>query len=88
MLGLFSINLGFYIVPVYKLQLNSHIILGLLSIYLAYFIFGLPPITLYFRWLLKDSWKRALLEGSVIVIMNVIVMASFAYIVMRQTGKI
>ena len=71
MLGLISIAAGFYLVPIYKLSVLTTPLLGPLVIFLAYFIFGVPPITLYFRRLSKDRWWPALLKGLGIVILNI-----------------
>ncbi|MDO9289409.1 MAG: hypothetical protein Q7T83_11545 [Thermodesulfovibrionales bacterium] len=86
--GLIFIGLGFYLVPVYQHPLSRHIIWGPLSVFLAYFIFGLPPVTIYFRYALNDRWTRALLKGTGIVVTNVIVLGSLTFIVMRAIGKI
>ena len=77
MLGLISIALGFYLVPIYKLSALTTPLLGPLVIFLAYFIFGVPPITLYFRGLSKDRWWPALLKGLGIVILNMAFIAVF-----------
>lgn len=88
LLVLISINGGFYFVPVYHLPWSRRAILGLLSVYLAYFIFGLPLVTLYFRWLLKDGWPLAVLKGALTVLVYVIAAGSFVFFVMRSAGKI
>jgi hypothetical protein len=87
LLALFSINLGFYIVPVYR-HAAQYTLLGPLTILLAYFVFGLPPVTLFFRGVVKDSWPRALLKALGTVLLCVIVMAGFAFIMMRSGGKV
>lgn len=87
-LSVIAINLGFYLVPVYHLPWSGHAVAGPLSIYLAYFIFGVPPVLIYFRWVLKDRWRRALLKGAITVLVYVIVAGSFAFFMMRSTGKI
>jgi hypothetical protein len=87
-LGFVSINVGFYLVPVYHLPWSGHAILGPISVYLAYFVFGLPLVVIYFRQILKDSWSRALLKGSVTVLLYVVVISSFAFFIMRSTGKV
>ena len=76
-LGLISIALGFYLVPIYKLSGLTTPLLGPLVVFLAYFIFGVPPITLYFRGLSKDRWWPALLKGLGIVILNMAFIAVF-----------
>ena len=87
-LGLLCINVGFYLVPIYHLPWSHDAILGPLSVYLAYFIFGMPLIVIFFRQALKDSWSRALLKGAATVIVNVIVMGTFAYLFMHAAGKL
>ena len=87
-LSVIAINLGFYLVPVYHLPWSGHAIAGPFSIYLAYFIFGLPPVLLYFRWVLKDSWLRALVKGAITVLVYVIVAGSFAFVFLRSNGTI
>jgi len=86
-LGLFCINLGFYVVTVYH-YVPRQPLLGPLSIFVAYFVFGVPPVVLYFRWVIKDRWTHALLKGLAMVLLNVMAMAGFAFIIMRATGKV
>ncbi len=82
-LGLLSINIGFYLMPVYQL-LPNHIVLGPLFVFLVYFILGLPPVVVYFRVILKDNWLRSLFKGTVIILINVLLLGSFAFIMMRK----
>jgi hypothetical protein len=84
LLVLISINVSIYFVPVYHLPWSSHAILGPLTIYLAYFIFGLPLVMVYFWWVLKDKWHRALLKGGLTVLVYVIVAAIVAFFFMRS----
>jgi hypothetical protein len=87
-LGMISIGLGFYVVPVYQHPLSRHIILGPLSILLTYFIFGLPPVTLYFKLLVKDRLFISLLKGTIMVISCIAVMTFFSFAIMRAIGKV
>lgn len=84
LLGMISIGLGFYIVPVYQHPLSRHMILGPLTLVLTYFIFGLPPVTIYFKWFAKDNLPKALLKGSIMIILCIAVMTIFTFAIMRS----
>lgn len=85
-LGLLSVGLGFYLVPVYKLPLQFRSLLGPKMVYWTYFFFAIAPVTFYYKWVLRDAWTPALLKGLATVVANFVVLGIFV-LVMRATGK-
>lgn len=85
-LGLLSVGLGFYLVPVYKLPLQFRSLLGPKMVYWTYFLFPIAPVTFYYKWVLKDAWAPALLKGFATVAVNFALLAVFV-LVMRSAGK-
>jgi len=82
-LGVISISVGFYLFPFYKLSLVHNNILGPLSVFLFYFIFSLPPVTIYLKWLLRISWTKAITRGGIMFLFIFMAMAIVGSIFMH-----
>lgn len=87
-LGLLCMRAGFYLVPIYEYRLPGHFIFGPILVVFAGFLFGVPPVSIFLKLVLKSTWKRAIYIGVTIVLVNIFVLAGVAYLFLHSYGKL
>ena len=84
LLGILSIVLGSYFFPIYKIKIQSTF-WGPLIVIMSYFVFGLLPVTFYFKLLFKNSWPNALWKALKIVFGSLLLLGLITWILMSLT---
>jgi len=84
-LGIVTINIGFCLIPVYKIlskfSISKNIMWGPFSLVFIGFIFGLPFVVFYIKKY-ESLWKTALIKGAIIVFVDILVLAIFNFIIL------
>jgi hypothetical protein len=99
LIGILAILGGFYVIPIYKIltpiykiPICKHAPFGMYTgpilVIIAYFLLGVPPVSIFMKLLLKNNWKRAILTSFAIVLGNIIVLSTFMYFVLHSIGKL